>query len=83
MRAPINLYGFRKGGKELVFDRVVSLEPETLRPFLNPQEIADDPEIANPYEIEVSAVATLLGEPNLPEGTYFANQVQSGEPVPG
>lgn len=82
MKVWINLYGFRHGAKELVFDRVMALDPGVVRPHLNQSEIADDPDLANPYEISEAAVATLTGEASIPPGSYFVNQVQSDEPLP-
>ncbi len=82
MKVWVNFYGFRHGGKELVFDRVIALDLATIRPHLNQVEIADDPDLANPYEISEASVRSLTGVADLPAGSYFVNRVQCDDPLP-
>ncbi len=71
--------GFEIGADNLVFKRVLALDPDRVKTALDPSDIRDDPGLAHSYPISIEAAQQLTGE-QVPPADYFVNAVQALDP---
>ena len=67
--------GFDTRTEALIFERTLACDAAKLKAALDPNEIADDPDIAHVYPIAIESVRVFTGE-DVPAGDYFVNGVQ-------